>query len=91
MKVINNNHIDVNLDKVPVMVEDRNGKRRGPDVVQLSIAEVESYDTDLIQNGNLILGFTNTQALEFAKQLIECTMRNVDDEFKKTFLGVPPF
>lgn len=89
MIVKNENHIEVYLGKVPTLTTDSNGSHRGKDFIVLSIPKVKSYDTDLIQDGNLALTFSNEEALRLAQQLIECAMQNVDEDFEKYFPGIP--
>ena len=89
MKVTNSFGIDVELDKRPTLLTPEN--RRGEDYIDLRIPDFEENDTDLIVGGDIILHFSNEEALKLAQQLIECAMKNVDKEFVEACPGVPPF
>ncbi len=90
MEVKNQNGIDIELDKMPIALQGQYGTRRGQDVIRLSINDIESYETDLVNGGDLFLDFTNKQAVELAKQLMDCVIKNVDAEFMEAFPGVFP-
>ena len=46
------------------------GKHPGDDEIALTIDKPEEYDTDLIQNGVLMLHFNKAQAKKLARQLL---------------------
>lgn len=92
MKISNRNDIDIRMDKYPTLITDLNGKHRGPDYINIVIDNVSEYDTDLMpEKDTVVISLSNKDALKLIRQLAICVGRNVDEEFKELFPGVPPF
>lgn len=92
MKISNRNDIDIRMDKHPSLIIDSNGKHRGQDCINIVIDNVNEYDTDLMpEEGTIVISLSNKDALKLIRQLAACVDKNVDEEFKELFPGVPPF
>ena len=92
MKISNNNHIEINLDKHPILIIDHNGKHRGEDHIAIVIDNISEYDSDLIpEDDTLVISLSNKDALRLIRQLAICVGKNVDDEFKELYPDVAPF
>lgn len=70
IKIDNANGIELNMHHTQVCVTSQNGTAPSDDQILLFVADVEQYETDLIQDGNLCLHFTKSQAKRFARQLL---------------------
>lgn len=92
MKISNRNDIDIRMDKHPSLITDCNGKRRGQDYISIVIDNVSEYDTDLMPDKDIIvISLSDKDALKLIRQLAACVGKNVDEEFKELYPGVPPF
>lgn len=70
INVANANGIDLTMRHAQVQVTSCDGTHPGDDEILLFVADVEQYETDLIQNGCLLLHFTKSQAQRLARQLL---------------------
>lgn len=68
--VENQNRIELILRHTQVETISAEGKHPGDDEIALTIDRPEDYDTDLIQNGVLMLHFNKAQAKKLARQLL---------------------
>lgn len=92
MKITNNNHIDITLDKHPTLVTDCDGRHRGKDHIAIVIENVSEYDSDLMpEDDTLVISLSDKDALRLIRQLAICVGKNVDEEFKKFYPDVAPF
>lgn len=69
IKIDNTNGIDLLLCHTEVQVTSADGTHPGDDELLLFVANVEQYETDLIQHGNLCLHFSASQARRLARRL----------------------
>lgn len=65
----NVNGIELNLCHTQITVTDCKGDHPGDDNLLLVVPDAEDYDTDLIQDGAVILHFTKSQARRLARRL----------------------
>lgn len=66
----NQNGIELYMRHTQVETISAEGRHPGNDEIMLTIDQPEEYDTDLIQNGVLMLNFSKAQAKRFARQLL---------------------
>lgn len=69
INVANANKIGVYLHHARTEITDQSGTHPGDDCVMLSIPNYLEYDTELCQDGDMVLSFSKSQAQRLARQL----------------------
>lgn len=85
----NANGITLTMHLAHTEIIDAEGTSLGDDEVLLFIADVDQYDSDLIQNGDLCLHFTAAHARRLARRLWQMSRRLMTAE-ERADLGDTP-